>query len=872
MVWHAISEKEVFHRLDATPDGLRTDEAERLLEKYGNNEITRKKKISALKIFLNQFKDFLIWILIAAAIVSGLVGEIADVVLIGIILIANAILGFVQEYRAEESIEALRKMVSLKAIALRDGKKTDIDATLLVPGDIVFLQEGEKVPADIRLLEVHNIETQEAALTGESVPVEKTMALAPEKSALGDRHNMIFSGTIITRGTGKGIIVDTGMKTELGKIAGMIEEAEETLTPLQQKLDHFGKVLGVVVIGICVLIFGLGVLRGEAALVMFLAAVSLAVAAVPEGLPAVVTITLSLGVQRMVKRNALIRKLPSVETLGCTQVICTDKTGTLTHNQMTVKKMYVDDTLISVTGAGYAPAGEFSKQTKDSTLLLQVGYLCNDATIKKDEEQYECLGDPTEGALLVSAVKGGLHTTIKNEYPRIDEIPFDSKRKLMTTIHEHGNKKIAYTKGAVDKLLTICDRIIINGKVRKLKVVDKKKIFDMNEQLGQEALRVLGFAYAEVKGTFKEKHMIFVGLQGMIDPPRSEAIEAIAVCHTAGIKVVMITGDHAVTAETIGKKMGITGKIVTGIELDNMNDADFSEVVEHIAVYARVNPEHKIRIVSAFQKKGLVCAMTGDGVNDAPALKQADIGVAMGISGTDVAKEASSMILMDDNFASLVNAVEEGRTIFDNIKKFVEFLLSCNLGEVLVITLAILIGLPLPLIAVQILWMNLVTDGLPALALGLTPPEPGIMERSPQKKGAMILSKLGFGRLILTGAIMTAGTLFVFMRGMSESLEYGQTLAFCTLIFFQLFHSLNCVSINRSLFTVGVFMNKWLWAAISSSIVLQLVVIYTPLSQYFRTVALGWMDWVLVLGVSASIFVLRELTKFVEDRFPHLIK
>lgn len=861
MAWHALSEKEVLQKLDSSKEGLHSQEAEKRLEQYGKNEITRKKKISALKIFIDQFKDFLIWILFAAAVVSGLLGEMADVVLISIILIANAILGFVQEYKAESSIEALRKMASLKAIVMRDGREQDIDATLLVPGDVVVLQEGMKVPADLRLLEVHNIETQEAALTGESVPVQKELVVVKEDSALGDRHNMMFKGTIITRGAGKAVIVDTGMKTELGKIAGMIEEAEVMLTPLQKKLDHFGKVLGVAVLVICAVVFGAGVLRGEEMWVMLLVAISLAVAAVPEGLPAVVTITLSIGVQRMIKRNALIRKLPSVETLGCCQVICADKTGTLTHNQMTVKKIFVDNQFITVAGEGYEPQGEFSKHTKDLEILLRIGALCNDAVVKKGEEIYEVIGDPTEGAILVSAMKAGIGKTAANAYPRIDEIPFDSKRKLMTTIHKDKNKTIAYTKGAVDKLVNICDRILIDGKVKKLSIADKKKIFEANDTLAKEALRVLAFAYGEKA----EKNMVFVGLQGMIDPPRSEAIEAIENCHKAGIKVVMITGDHAITADAIGKKMGIEGKVITGVELDKLGDVEFEHEIDNISIYARVNPEHKLRIITTFQNKGLVTAMTGDGVNDAPALKKADIGVAMGITGTDVAKEASDMILTDDNFASLVNAIEEGRIVFDNIKKFVEFLLSCNLGEVLVITLAIVIGLPLPLIAVQILWMNLVTDGLPALALGMNPGDSGIMGRKPRKKGNTIVTKFGLARLILTGSIMTAGTLFMFMYGDPQNnLEYAQTLAFCTIIFFQLFQALNCRSLTESLFSVPV--NKWLFVALASSVLLQLVVIYTPLSQYFGTIALGIGDWVMIISISSTVFILREIVKFVEHR------
>jgi len=866
MDYYSLHIKKVYSELHTSVTGLSTTEAAQRLEKYGKNELKKAKEISALKILLSQFNDFLIWILIGAAIVSLVVGEIADSVVIGIILVLNALFGFVQEYRAEKSIEALKKMSSLKAVVIRDGVKQHIDATLLVPGDVILLDAGDKVPADSYLIQMDNLHADEASLTGESLPVRKELKVVRTGTPIGDRKNMAYAGTIVTRGHGQALIVKTGMTTEIGKIAGMIQQAKTVMTPLQKKLEHFGKVLGLLTIVICVVVFITGVLRGHEVLEMFLAAISLAVAAVPEGLPAVVTITLALGVQKMAKKNVLIRKLPSVETLGATQVICSDKTGTLTHNQMTIKQLYVDGIEVGVTGEGYEPKGSFSKKPKDLSLLLKIGLLCNDASFEHKGNQLKVIGDPTEAALVTSAHKFGLHRTSIAE-KRIKAIPFDSKRKLMTTIHSVKGKKIAYCKGAPDNIIKICDRIVINGKVKRLTAADKKTILKINEKFGKQALRVLGFAYKELDGKKNiENNLIFVGLQGMIDPARKEAIFAVKKCHEAGIKVIMITGDHKVTAQAIATKIGIPGDALSGIELDKMNEEELFQCIKHVGIFARVNPEHKMRIVESLQKHGFVVAMTGDGVNDAPSLKKADIGVAMGITGTDVAKEAADMILTDDNFASLVDAVEEGRTIFDNIQKFVEYLLSCNMGEVLVIFTAILIGLPLPLVAIQILWMNLVTDGLPALALGLDPEEPGVMQRPPREKGSRILDKKGVILMILTGIVMVIGVLGLFMFSLDKGgLIYAQTMAFTTLVMFQLWQVLNCRSLSKSLFSIGVFRNKLLWGAISLSAGLQLLVVY-GLNDVFHTVGLSLLDWGFVLMVSSSVFVIREITKFVFDR------
>ncbi|MBD3259573.1 calcium-transporting P-type ATPase, PMR1-type [Candidatus Woesearchaeota archaeon] len=856
---------EVYHDLDSSPKGLSGKEAEERLEKYGKNEIVRKREIKPFMIFLSQFKDFIIWILIAAAGVSIMLGiysgqaeEWIDAIVIIIILVLNAFLGFIKEYRAEKSIEALKKMTSLKTVALRNNKEQKIDAHELVPGDIVFLEVGEKVPADARLIEATALECEEAALTGESLPVEKKTGTIKEGTAVADRSNMVFNGTVVTRGHGKAIVTATGMKTQLGRIAGMIQEAESPKTPLQNKLAHFGKVLGGIVILVCVIVIIVGIFRGYGTLTMFLAAVSLAVAAVPEGLPAVVTITLSIGVQKMAKRNALIRKLPSVETLGCTTVISSDKTGTLTHNEMTVTKVYCDGQVIDVRGEGYKTKGEFEKKTEDLKQLLKIGVLCNDAKLNGEE----VVGDPTEAALLVSAAKLGMRKEEMNRLnPRVDELPFDSERKMMTTINKVNNSKYAFTKGAPDVILSKCNKILENGKTRILTKKDRDNILAVNEQFARSALRVLGFAYKEIKyEKINEESLIFVGLQAMIDPPRKEAVTSVEMCKKAGIKVIMVTGDHKITAQAIAKKLGISGRAITGVELDKLNDEEFARDVEKISIFARVNPAHKTKIIKALEKHGHVTAMTGDGVNDAPALKRADIGVAMGITGTDVSKEASDMVLLDDNFSSLVSAVEEGRTIFDNIQKFVEYLLSCNMGEVLVILSAIIAGLKLPLLPLQILWMNLVTDGLPALALGVDPEEPGVMDRPPREKGTKIVSRNGFIRMLALGAIMAAGTLVVFIA-FYDNLEHAQTMAFTTLVMFQMFQVLNTRSLTKSLFSVGVFKNRWLWAAIGTSVFLQLMVVYSPLNKIFHTVPLSLYDWGFVILISLSVFVIREVWK-----------
>jgi len=854
MSFHDKTAKEVMLELKTSESGLSMQEAEHRLKTYGPNLLREKSRDGALKLLLNQFASPIVWVLLAAMIVSFVVDEITDASVIGAILVINTILGFIQEYRAENAIAALKKLTALKAKVIREGREMLISAELLVPGDIILLETGDKVPADARLLESVNLHTLESALTGESTPVGKKIEAAGFNAQVADRIDMVHSGTIVTAGRCTAIVTGTGNETEIGKIAKLIEDAEQEATPLQKKLARLSVALTIIVMTVAGVVFALGVIQNQPLFTFFLAAIALAVAAIPEGLPAIVTMALAIGVQRMAARNALIRKLPSAETLGSCSVICSDKTGTLTHNQMTVRKLYVDGTVVTLDGAGYAPTGRFSAKPKDLAVLLAIGALNNNSKVEPQGKDWAVFGDPTEGALIVSARKAGIEAS-KLAMPRVDEIEFTSERKLMTTIHRRGAKTASYVKGAPDVILSKCSRIIINGKARKLTADDRKAITKTNESFAKDALRVLGFAYKDGSKD-PEKDLIFVGLQAMIDPPRAEVKAAIAECQSAGIKVVMITGDHLITAQAIAKELGITGEAVTGAELEKMKSFD----PEKIGIYARVNPEHKIRIVEALQKKGHVTAMTGDGVNDAPALKKADIGIAMGIAGTDVAKEASAMVLADDNFATIVAAVKEGRRIYDNILQFIEYLLSSNIGEVLTIFVALLLGMPLPITPIQLLWINLVTDGFPALALGVEPAAKDIMRRPPRNAKEPILNRSRLLEILLIGLLMMAGTLFIFT-------QYGSTMAFTTLVLFQLFNVLNQRSEHLSIFQMPLFSNPWLWLAIASSLALQFVVLYTPLALVFGTEALTLIQWGWCVGVSGSVLVLGELIKLTRRVF-----
>lgn len=856
-LFYTLSADETLKQLKITTKGLSGHESEERLNKYGLNEIKREEGIGPLKILLSQFSSPLVWILIVALIISVALSEYIDASVIGVIIVINAILGFSQEYRAEKAIEALQKMISQKAKVLRDGKEIKIDSRYLVPGDIIFLETGDRVPADSRLIEIHNLQTQEGSLTGESQPVRKNLDKSLEKTILGDRKNMVFSSTIITEGRAIAVVTGTGMQSEIGKIATLIAQSQQQLTPLQQKLRDLGKYLTLVVVAVAIIIFIVRLIAGDSISETLLTTIALAVAAIPEGLPAVITIALSIGVQRMAKKNSLVRKLPSVETLGSVTVICTDKTGTLTHDQMTVREILTSNEIYNVTGSGYSSDGKFLINDKLANpkplhLLLKIGLLCNDAKFQPTEKgEREVIGDPTEAALIVSAEKAGfLQKDLNTQEKRIDEIAFTSERKMMTTIHQ-GKKKISYTKGAPDVIINLCDQILIDGKIVRLTRDKKKEILSQNELFAKKALRVLGFAYNEgfKKNEDAENGMIFVGLQAMIDPPREEVKDSIKRCHDAGIRVIMITGDHLITAQAIAQELGISGKAVSGIDISKLN---LEKDIKNINIFARVNPEHKLDIVDALKKNGHVVAMTGDGVNDAPALKKADIGVSMGITGTDVAKEASDMILTDDNFTSIVNAIEEGRGIFDNIRKFVNYLLSSNLGEIAVILFASLIGLPLPLTAIQILWVNLITDGLPATALSLDQHSKGIMMRKPRPPRENILSRELSWDILTYGLLMGIGVIILFWLYQGSTTVKAQTIAFTTLVLFEI---VRIHTIRRD-YNLSIFSNKWLVVAVIISLLLQLGVIYTPLNRIFKTEPLALIDWGVMLLACIILYVI----------------
>jgi len=882
--FHSLDTKQALTELKSGYYGISEEEAKRRFLETGPNELKREKKESKLELLLEQFKDFLIIILIVAAVVSFAIGESMDALVIFVIVILNAIIGFAQQYRAEKSLEALQKMTSPTARVVRGGKEAKIPTSEIVPGDIILLEAGDKVPADARLIEALDLRCDEAALTGESIPSEKITDPVDCKGCVGDRKNMVFSGTIIVYGKARAVVTHTGMRSELGKIASMVQKTEKEETPLQKRLEVVGKQLGIGILGICVIVFVVGMLRvgwtPEHVTFMFLAAVSLAVAAIPEGLPAVVTMALALGTQRMAKRHAIIRKLPAVETLGSCNVICSDKTGTFTKNEMTVRSIYADGRELSVTGSGYDTEGEMLDgkkpvklgEIKALDILLRGGVLCNNASLESGG-----MGDPTEIALLVLGGKADLYKdALEKENQRLEEVQFDSERKRMSTVNKEGNKKVAYTKGATEIVLKLCTSMLKGGKVVKLTDADRKAIVEKNNEMANRALRVLGVAYKDYTSGDVEKDLVFIGMVGMIDPPRDEVKESVRMCKDAGVSVKMITGDHAITARAIAREIGLPeGDVVTGEELEKMSDNDLQKRVEHITVFARVNPEHKLRIVAALKANGHVVAMTGDGVNDAPALKKADIGVAMGITGTEVTKEAGSMILMDDNFATIVAAIEEGRGIYDNIRKFIMFLLSCNIGEVLALFLGILI-FPIKetiLIPVQILWMNLVTDGAPALALGVDPKSKDVMRRKPRPANDKIFSGIVLKNILLVGSVIAAGTLFVyylynpnFENEGINAMKAG-TMAFTTMVLLELVNALNSRSEKESLFSVGVFKNKWLLAAIGFSLLMQAAVIYMPgLSDAFGTVPLGILDWAVAICIALTVLVAVELFKFVERR------
>ncbi len=889
--WYKLEIEDVLRALGSGRRGLSQAEAQKRLAEFGPNELARRARVSPLMLFLEQFKSFLIIILLIAVVLSAILGEVVDAIIIGAIVIFAGGLGFVQEYRAERSMEALARMAAPTASVLRDGNEIEIPAREVVPGDIVVLRTGDRMPADARLIEAVNLKLDEASLTGESVPIEKTSAPIADEASVTDRRNMVFMGTAAVYGRGLAVVTGTGMATEFGRIAGMLREVKAEQTPLQLNLDRMGKWIAVAAMGVVLVLIVLGVLRGHHILEMFIWGVALAVAAVPEALPAVIVISLALGVRRMVKRHVLIRKLPAVETLGSTTVICSDKTGTLTQDQMTIRRIYADGRLIEVTGAGYEPKGEFLLNDTAFTpepgsalqALLRVGVLCNDTSLSAADGGRGIKGDPTEGALLVAAAKAGLSPEeLNRQHPRLGEIPFSSEAKRMTTVNQTPRGKSANSKGALEIILSSCSRILDDGRERELTGKDREEILLVGQQMATGALRVLGLAYKPLPGGAAidkdiERDMVFVGLVGMIDPPREEVKDAIEVCRQAGIKSVMITGDHKLTAVAIARELGLLREDValTGAEFDRLSDEEFEALVEKVEVYARVSPAHKLRVINALAKKGHVVAMTGDGVNDAPALKRADIGVAMGITGTDVTKEAADMVLTDDNFASIVAAVEEGRGIFGNIKKYLMYLLSCNLGEILVMATAILfgplLGLPpgaLPLIAIQILWMNLATDGLPAIALSVDPAEPDIMKQKPRPRGQGVFSRPVLILMLVGGLWEALVNLGLFKWALDSgfgrpyTLEEAQGLVFLSLVVIQFFAAFNFRSDRHSLFEIGFFGNKWLNLAVIWQVLLQALIVYVPLLQGpFHTFSLGISEWALVILLAATIFPVLELTK-----------
>lgn len=856
--------------------GLSHSEAKERLKRDGYNEFEKKKHKSLFAKFIDQFKSFMILVLLAAAAISGVVGTMegegfTDAVIILVIVVLNAIVGVFQEAKAEKSLDALEKMSSPHCKVIRDGQLHVVESRELVVGDLVVLETGDSVPADMRLVEVFSLKMQEAALTGESVPEEKIITPIEGEVSLGDRDNMAFSSSSATYGRGKGIVTSTGMNSEVGKIASMIQDIPEMKTPMQMRLDKLGKILAIGALTICVAIFIIGVLYGRNILNMFMTAVSLAVAAIPEGLPAVSTIVLAIGVQRLAKRNAIVRKLPSVETLGSTSVICSDKTGTLTQNRMTVVKIYSNETLQDVS--------EINESLEDTDeKLIKISILANDAKLSKEGDKWISIGDPTETALLDLGLKFNIEKNkIEEELPRVAEIPFDSDRKLMTTIHKKGGKLLLTTKGGLDELLMVCDRIYDNNTVRSLTEKDKEKIHEANLQMAKKALRVLAFATNEidtlpneVNPSTIENKLIFVGMQGMIDPPREEVKAAVEKCRQAGIKPVMITGDHKITAIAIAESLGIMqegDRAMTGIEVEKMSDEELYDVAKDVSVYARVSPEHKVRIVKAFQENENIVAMTGDGVNDAPALKLADIGVAMGITGTDVSKEAADIVLADDNFATIVSAVEEGRRIYDNILKAIQFLLSTNVGEILVLFIAVLLNWDSPLLPIHILWINLVTDSLPALALSVDPAAHDIMQRKPIDSRKGIMTKSFSIRIILQGIMVAALSLIAYNIGIKISIEHAQTMTFAVLAFTQITLVYGVRSGNHSAFR-GMFNNKYLVGALLIVIGLMLIVLWIPaLENIFHVIPLHGEQFLWVVLLSLAPLPITEIAKLIVKLF-----
>lgn len=900
--WHSLPIREIFNKLGTSSNGLTTDEASKRIKEFGFNELKEARRKTLFGIFIEQFKSFLILILILATIFSIYVGENIEAIAIGVILLINAVLGTYQEFKAEESLKALKKLSAPITIVLRDGFEKTIPSKDIVPGDIIILKAGNKIPADCRLIDSSNLQIDEAILTGESVPVEKDYTLLlDEKITLVDRKNMAFSSTYVTYGRGKAVVTETGMHTEVGKIAGSIQKEKKEFTPLQKKLNRFGRQLGIIVLILCAIVAVTEIIEYKAIgniieiNEIILTVIGLAVSAVPEGLPAVVTITLALGVRRMVKRNSIIRRLSSVETLGSSTIICTDKTGTITRNEMTVREIWIDGTNINVTGEGYIPEGEFKindqkinlLNNKLLNLLIKAGTLCNDSTLKLDKKgNYFTSGEPTEIALTVLSSKAGfdIEHLIKN-FSRIDEIPFDSVRKMMTTINQSNNRIIAFTKGAPERVLNICKKFYKKSGIDDLNLKDKKDILEAVINMANRALRVLSIAYKPLENYYNkediEKDMIFIGLVGIVDPPRIEVKDAVKKARDAGIRTIVVTGDHQLTAEAIAIETGImkekdAGKSLTGMDLEDISDEELNRVIKEVSVFARVSPEHKLRIIKSLKKDGEIVAMTGDGINDAPSVKKSDVGIAMGIRGSDVTREAADMILADDNYATIVSAIEEGRGIFNNIRKFIRLLLTANFDEILIIFFASIMKFPPPLLAVQILWINLITDSLPALALGMDKPEPDLMKQKPRDPSEPIYH--GMGLHIMAAAIIAAiaslGAFIWFYR--NSTLEIARTVAFTIAVVFELFLSFNCKSPNKYAFSSIKILteNKTLLFSILGGFLLQLIIIYTPFLQpIFDTYPIGLKEWgVILLGSLGGLILYPALFDKLENKIIRFFK
>lgn len=879
--WHTLTKEEVFETLQTSTNGLTEEESRKRISIYGRNEITEEKRISSILIFAKQFKELLIIILLVATTISAFIGDLVDALVIIAIVMLAIIVGFIQEYRSEQAIATLKKMISEKTRVIRDGEEKMIDVHDLVPGDIITVFVGERIPADAYIIECFDLEVNEAPLTGESAPVLKNIGSLERQTTIADRHNMLHMTTTITRGRGKAIVFATGMSTELGKIATQVQKIDLQKTPFEIRIRSISKLLSTIMLAIAVGVSILAFIRGHQILELLIWGISLAVAAVPEALPAVIAGSLTVGVYRMSKQNAIVRRLSAVETLGSTTVICSDKTGTLTQGEMTVRKIYLYDKFVEVTGVGYNFKGSVlgnAIHKSDLLLLARIAALCNDANVKNIEEKASIIGDPTEAALIVFANKAGLvKEKIDFEFPRIREIPFTSERKIMTTINRTDNNYQVFTKGSCENVLSQCSSVLVNGKFLPLDENIRTVILSANNEIASKGLRVLAFGYKQIDKedlveNQEEKDLTFVGLAGMIDPPRLEVINAIKQCKSAGIDVVMITGDHRLTAMAVAEAIGIADKskkIMSGTELDEINDSALAEQVENIKVYSRVSPENKIKIVRALKNKGHIVAMTGDGINDAPALKAADIGIAMGMTGTQVAKESASMILTDDNFATIVSAIKEGRRIFDNVKKYLIYLLSVNISEIIILAFSVITGWPFPLLAKHILYINLATDGTPAIALGLEPHEPDIMKRRPRDPKESVFA--GARKYLIVIPILLAAvslSLFWFVMesggGSEAAISKARTMVFGLMVFFQLFFAFSCRSLKHNITKLNLFANKLLvLSLIGESMLVLLIMNYSPAQEIFDVVPLEPADWILMLSLATTGFICSETIKLV---------